>query len=676
MARQNKTCIQLITTLLSFAASEPMEALILLIILAVLVAAVVLPIVALAISISTSKKLNRLSSGSGQKLSAGGQPQQLPIADVNRLAVWLQQLDTRVASLEATLTGHSLPRPNIVEPRTEPTPTSRVTVAAPPPHVAPVAPAPPVAQPPTEQIESIIGRRWLGWAAVCVILFAAAFFLKYAFDNRWIGELGRVAIGIAVGISMIVAGFKYHQRNWRVFSQILTAGGIVLLYLCNYAAFGYYHLATQKAAFVYLAILVAEAAALALLYNAPAIAIMALIGGFLSPILLRSDRDQYRSLFGYIAALDLGALALLKHWQGLGSLAFAGTHFLFWLWYADRYHPQKIVAVMTFQTVVFLLFLLAHVTRQLVRRTTATMEDFGLLVVNPFVYFATSYHLLNPEYHDWMGVFAIGMALIYAGATRALLNRAATTRIESLLMIGVALTFVTLAIPIQLRSNWITIAWAIEALLMLWAGIETREIRLRLAALGLFGLALMKLVTWDTPYNYRPLFTPVFNKYFLSSLVVIACVLAAAWVYQKVGQRKQIVEPVLVTGILMVAIVTLWYVMSIETYTYFAARATAQKVFEDAHHERWLGQMALSVLWSLYAAVLAAVGFMRRSAAVRWAALALFALTVIKAMLVDIAQLQQLYRIIVFFVLGFLLLSVAWAYQKAFHARESSEAIK
>ena len=56
--------------------------------------------------------------------------------------------------------------------------------------------------------------------------------------------------------------------------------------------------------------------------NAPAIAIMALIGGFLSPILLRSDRDQYRSLFGYIAALDLGALALLKHWPGLGSLAF------------------------------------------------------------------------------------------------------------------------------------------------------------------------------------------------------------------------------------------------------------------------------------------------------------------------------------------------------------------
>ena len=57
-------------------------------------------------------------------------------------------------------------------------------------------------------------------------------------------------------------------------------------------------------------------------------------------------------------------------------------------------------------------------------------------------------------------------------------------------------------------------------------------------------------------------------------------------------------------------------------------------------------------------------------APIRWAALVLFALTIIKAMLVDIAQLQQLYRIIVFFVLGILLLLVAWGYHKAFHSRE------
>jgi uncharacterized membrane protein len=93
----------------------------------------------------------------------------------------------------------------------------------------------------------------------------------------------------------------------------------------------------------------------------------------------------------------------------------------------------------------------------------------------------------------------------------------------------------------------------------------------------------------------------------------------------------------------------------------------------DADHQRWLGQMALSVVWAVYAGALVALGFLRRAPAIRWASLVLFAFTIVKAMLVDIAQLQQLYRIIVFFVLGLLLLLVAWGYHKAFHSRESSK---
>ncbi len=112
--------------------------------------------------------------------------------------------------------------------------------------------------------------------------------------------------------------------------------------------------------------------------------------------------------------------------------------------------------------------------------------------------------------------------------------------------------------------------------------------------------------------------------------------------------------------------------MTVEAQTYFAARAAGLQVTEDIRHQRWLGQMALSVLWSIYAAVLAAAGFIRRVAAIRWTALSLFALTVIKVMLVDIAVLQQLYRIIAFLVLGLLLLVVAWGYHRAFYAKESS----
>ena len=246
------------------------------------------------------------------------------------------------------------------------------------------------------------------------------------------------------------------------------------------------------------------------------------------------------------------------------------------------------------------------------------------------------------------------MALTYAVAAKVLLDRSSSKLSESLAMIGVALTFVTIAIPIQLRQNWITIAWSVEALVMLLAGIKTRAQKLRAMAYTLFALTLIRLLLWDTPRHSGQVFTPVLNKYFLSSMVVTASLFGAAMLFQKFGERKQSPAPVLKLVIVLVAIVTLWFVMSVETLTYFASRAAAQKVIEDAAHEQWLGQMALSVLWSCYAGTLAAIGFVRRSATVRWAALVLFALSIIKAMIVDIAQLQQLYRIIVFFVLGVL----------------------
>lgn len=579
----------------------------------------------------------------------------------------LSELQARIDRIEATLARHSI-LPATAEPKPEPAP-------APAPEPPPQRTAPSATPAPTlsaYQIESIIGRRWVGWVAVLLILFATAFFLKYAFDNRWIGELGRVSIGVAFGIAMCLGGYRYQQRGWRIFSQILTAGGVVLLYLSTYAAFGYYHLVGQKTAFVYLAILIAEAAAISLVYNAPAIAIMALIGGLLTPILLHSDRNQYRSFFMYLFVLDAGALALLKHWRGLSSVAYFGTQLLFWLWYNEHYHHQLRAPVLVFQTAIFLLFLLAHLVRELIRREQATLEDALLLLVNPFAFFATAYHLLNPTHHDWMGAFAIGMALVYASAAKLLLTQATKGRREVLLLIAVALTFVTIAIPIQLRSNWITIAWAVEGLAILWAALEIRSTRLRVHAFALFALAFVKFLFWDTPYGYRPAFTPVFNRYFLSSLLMIACFLDAVYLYHRAGQRKLIDGRVTKIVIGLGATLAFWLLISIETHTFFVARVVAQKITEDVDHQRWLGQMALSVLWAGYAAALAALGFVRRIAAVRWAALALFAITVIKAVFVDIAQLQKIYRIIVFFVLGILLLLVAWGYHRAFHSREST----
>jgi|SRR5579872_2944220 len=551
-------------------------------------------------------------------------------------------------------------------------PVAPLAPLAPPPlpRIGPAEPARPSAPPPSINIEKLIGEKWLGWIAVVLILFAAAYFLKYAFDNQWIGELGRVTLGVIIGLAFLFAGFDRHRRGWRYISQVLTGGGITILYLSIYGSFAYYHLVDQRTAFIFLAIVVIEAHLLALLYNAPSIAVMAIAGGFLNPILLSTGRDQYAILFSYIGALDLGALALVlaRRWWGIGSLAYVGTQLLFWGWYDEHYHPEKRAAALVFQLFVFGVFMAADLAPRL-RRQLAGIEELIRLVLNPFIFFSISYALLNDDQHPWMGAFAVGMAIVYAALARVELSLTSPDPRMVMLTLGTALTFVTLAIPIQLDSNWIAIAWGLEGAALIWVSIETPARLLRVMAGAAFTLALGRYLFIDTPWNPRPLFTPVLNRYFLETAALTACLGFAAYL------ARRLKPPSIPLWIAMIAAVVLWLGSSFEVYTYCDARAheiasapqfrlTPESIAETRRQWEWAAQLSLSVLWSVYAGILTAIGFRYQIRAVRVVGLALFGLTLVKVLTIDISQLQQIYRILALLVLGLVLLRVAWTYQR------------
>lgn len=200
------------------------------------------------------------------------------------------------------------------------------------------------------------------------------------------------------------------------------------------------------------------------------------------------------------------------------------------------------------------------------RRRAAGWEEWVRLAVNPFVFYATCYALLNDDHHDWMAVLALLLAVVYAALARAGLSLHPPDRRTLLVTLGTALTFVTLAIPVQLESNWITIAWAVEAVALLWAGLETGARPLRALSSLVFGLALCRFLFWDTPWDWRAPFTPVFNRYFLGMLAVAACLAAAAYLYGRARPRAA-----LSAG--LVAFAVLWVGSSVEAYTYFSVQA-------------------------------------------------------------------------------------------------------
>jgi len=582
-------------------------------------------------------------------------------------------LAQRVDLLEAELRRIAAARP----PPPAPAPADEIPVlevaaadeAAPPPapawHVPPPVAPSVTAATDAAALEDWIGRRGLGWAAVVLLLFASAFFIKYAFDSDWIGPLGRVSTGLLAGVGLCLAGWHYHRRDWRPFSQMLTAAGVVLLYLATFAAFGYYKLLPRDQAGVVLVILVAQIAALAVLYDAPAIALMAVIGGLLNPILLSTGLDQYRTFFLYLAVLNAGVvgLAVVRSWRAVGTVALLGTQLLFWGWYHTHYHPEKLFAVIVFLTVLFTLYFvypLRRVAQGPLRR--ASVEDLMRLVSNAFLFAIAGYVLLNDAFPLWMGSLALGMAILFTLRTWQALRWTPADERHLFVSLGVGLAFLAMVFPLQAQADWIGLGWAVLGLALWWFGLRIQAGTLRIFGTVLLLMAVTRLFFIDTPWNGRSPFVPILNAYALPALAITSCLLAAAGLSRRMRRLDDPFERGVQVACGLLGVLLVWLVLSVDTYQFFTAQISGTP--RDAATLRTLARVSLSVLWAVYAAAVLTIGFRLPSRPLRWAALALFGLTLVKVLLIDMAGLAGFYRVTAFFVLALMMGAAAWGYQK------------
>ncbi len=517
--------------------------------------------------------------------------------------------------------------------------------------------------------ETFVGQKAFGWLAVILFVFSAAFFLRYAFQNNWIGPVGRVAIGELVGVALAVGGVVYYRRGLSRFSGMLTSAGIVVLYLSTWSAFGFYQLLPQSHAGIFLAVLVFESMLVAVIYRSVGIAIAAVLGGLLTPILLASPHDTYWSLFSYLAILNVGVVAasVYRRWPVVASLSYLGTQWLFWGWYSLQYHPEKFAWAIGFQLVIFALYLLHGVLKT--RRGTLPVdrEELARYAINGLVGFASFYALLQDNYRPWLGTVALAMAVIYAWAARlSLLSKSKDHRLL-LTSLALSLGFIAWALPLQANagwygmSRWVAMGWAIIGLALWRFGIRIESLALRMMAGVLGGLAVGRVLIHDlAPYTREP-FIPIFNSVAFPSLIVAGCILYAVvsanrWLPRFASSERMMIGVAGVTGVVL-----LWLVLSFECYGFFVSRSLLDDQIEVW---RWRGQLALTVFWTAFATVLLVLGFWLDRARLRWLAIGLYVITVSKLFLFDMANVQQIYRILGFFVLAVVLGLVARAYQR------------
>jgi uncharacterized membrane protein len=224
---------------------------------------------------------------------------------------------------------------------------------------------------------------------------------------------------------------------------------------------------------------------------------------------------------------------------------------------------------------------------------------------------------------------------------------------------GSALFFLTFIFPIQFERQWLTLGWALEGLALIWLFHRVPHPGLRAIGVGLLSIAFARLALNPTVFEYhRNAEVRVFNWFLYSYGVVAVCLFMAARLLAP--PRHLIWKKNVVPYLYTLGTVLAFLLLNIEIADYFSEGLTLTFQFSG----NFARDMSYSVAWALFALTLLVIGIWKRLPAVRYAAIALLGVTLLKLFFHDLSELGQLYRIAAFIIVAVILIIASFLYQR------------
>jgi len=385
------------------------------------------------------------------------------------------------------------------------------------------------------------GGNTLVQAGVVVLFFGVAFLLRYLAEHSHVSievRLSAIAFG---GVVLLALGWRLREHR-AGYALALQGGGVGILYLTVFAAMRLYALLPPAMAFGVLALIAAFSAALAVLQDSAAFALLGIIGGFLAPILAATGEDSHVVLFSYYAVLNTGIaiIAWFKAWRPLNLAGFLFTFAIATAWGVLKYQAQDFSSTEPFLIFFFLLYVAIAVLFTLRQPLELRGYVDGALVFGtPIAAFGLQSAMLR---HDPMALAysALAMSALYLLLTFVVKRRRDSSQgllAESFL--GLAVAFLTLAIPLALGSRLNSAAWALEGASLVWIG--CRQNRRAARAMGtLLVLAASWLLIREVTYAHGVWL--IASSAFPSVLLVSAACLFSVWNLDRVASSLRSYE--------------------------------------------------------------------------------------------------------------------------------------
>lgn len=470
----------------------------------------------------------------------------------------------------------------------------------------------PPAQTPTDRTwEWLLGGNWLARVGIVALILGVAFFISLAIDRGWLGETERVVLGMLFGLALLAAG-EYYRTRYGVWAQAVGGGGLAILYLAVWGGFALYGLYPTLVAFGLFVLITVAGVVQSLRHDSVGLAVLAALSGFATPLLLQQRLPDERLLLAYILLLDLGVLALagFRNWRWFTLLAWVGSLVLYVFWTSEL--NLSIALAQTGISAIFVIFVGATVAFHVVRRQPMGRIDLTLLAANAVFYLLLSYANMYDAYRPWMGGFTALLAVLYAILLAACWRRSETPLalppFTAALMVG----FAALAVPIQLDGAWITIAWGVEALALVWLSFRLPMRGLRWFAALVFTVSGVWLLALDTPDALSQDLPFFVNLPMLAYAAAVVLPALAAWLLHRQREALQTRERLAVPAL-----------------------AVAAALFATVAIPVQLSGIWVSVAWAAEAVILLALSAHLRLDALRWFAYLLLATMLVRLAAID-----------------------------------------
>jgi uncharacterized membrane protein len=372
---------------------------------------------------------------------------------------------------------------------------------------------PPPTEPPPPAGSQIDWERWIGvrGAAVLgggVLALAGLFFFRYSIEHGLIPPWLRVVMGTLAGLGCIVAAERGLRRDYGRTADALAGAGVVLLYASFWAAGPRYGIVGNIPTFVLLTLVTVAGGVLAKRHESQVIAVLGLLGGFLTPVFASSGANRPIGLFGYLLLLDVGLLLLARQqgWPWLAVLALAGTAIYQGLWIGAQMGPGQLLIGLTVLATFALTFAVGAPRGGERDRRWLAAQAGGVLVP-----FAFAIHLAGRA--DLPGLLPLGGLLVILSVAAAW-----TARVQAAPAIGLAAATGALGVlvvwlgqhdvPLGIEWRFALVSVALALPFHVAASREDEEVRWRgvapAAAVAALGHMMLQLGVGTESSDPRP----------------------------------------------------------------------------------------------------------------------------------------------------------------------------